>query len=507
MRAGTTPAELLRLHVAFAEALAASDTENGEARLWAQESGEAAANFVTEFAEALAGMGKIEGGEYPGLLIASLGGRMVRPPFGGHPRLSILGLLEARLVQADLVILGGLNEGTWPPQPHADPWLSRPMRAALGLPSPERRIGLTAHDFVQACGAPQVVLTRATRVDGTPTVASRWLLRLDTLLRASGYKDGLSTEIRPHLLWARMLDAAGPPLPVSPPSPCPPVSARPRELSVTDVETWRRDPYALYARRILNLRALEPLDADAGAAERGLIIHAILADFVRRYPDALPADALQKLIAIGRERFGPTLANPGVWAFWWPRFCAVASWIVEQEIARRPFAAPSLTEATGILEIEAQRFVLKARADRIDTLQSGGLAIIDYKTGAPPSAKDVALGFAPQLPLEAAIAIAGGFKDAPSRAVAELSYWRLSGGDPPGEETRLDGADYNNRKQKLPDAAGLAIAALDGLRDLIVKFDDPGTPYHARPRPRFARANDYEHLARVGEWSSVEGGE
>jgi ATP-dependent helicase/nuclease subunit B len=506
MRQATAPGDLLRLHVDFAEALAASETLPGADRLWAQDSGEAAANFVQEFAEALAGMRTIQGGEYPGLVIAAMGGRMVRPPFGGHPRLSILGLLEARLVQADLVILGGLNEGTWPPQPQADPWMSRSMRATLGLPSPERRIGLSAHDFVQACGAPRVVLTRATRVEGTPTVPSRWLLRLDTLLAATGHPDGLIPGNREPLLWARMLDEAGPPLPVTPPAPCPPVAARPRELSVTDIETWRRDPYALYARRILKLKALEPLDADAGAAERGLIIHAILADFVRQYPDGLPDDALAKLIAIGRRHFGPTLANPGVWAFWWPRFRAVASWIVEQERARRPFAAPPLTEASGALALEAERFLLKARADRIDSL-GGGLAIIDYKTGAPPSAKEVALGFAPQLPLEAAIAAGGGFKGTASGTVAELLYWRLSGGEPPGEETRLDGAEYNNRKQRLPDAAGLGDAALAGLRALIAKFDDPETPYHARPRPRYARPNDYDHLARVGEWSSIEGGE
>ena len=336
---------------------------------------------------------------------------MTRPRWGRHPRLAIWGLLEARLQHADVLVLGGLNEGTWPPEAHANPWMSRPMLAEFGLPLPERRIGLTAHDFVQAFSAPEVYLTRAERVEGTPTVPSRWLLRLETLLRGSEAESALAAGAA-WLPWQRGLDQPDAVEAAPRPAPAPPVAARPRSLSVTQVETWMRDPYAIYARYVLGLRALEPLDADPDAAEYGSLIHRALDAFLSKGPDLASDAAFEALMETGKRAFGPALDRPGVWAFWWPRFARIARWFLDFERQRSGGVRERLCEVAGVLMVPgpAGPFTLTARADRIDWLTDGSLTIIDYKTGAIPKQDEVAAGFAPQLPLEAAIALGGGFK-------------------------------------------------------------------------------------------------
>ena len=483
--------DVLRDHVAFAEALAAGPDQDGAARLWAGEAGEAAAGFVAELAESASDFDPVTPAAYPALLDTLGEGRVVRPAHGRHPRLHIWGPLEARLQHADVMVLSGLNEGTWPPETGANPWMSRPMQSAFGLPLPERRIGLAAHDFAQAFAAPAVVLTRAERVEGTPTVPSRWLLRLETLLGAGR----LSAAGQGWRDWQRALDRPAAIRPRPAPEPRPPVAARPRRLSVTQVETWMRDPYAVYARHVLGLRALDPLDADPGAADYGTIVHDVLDRFLRDHAAGpVPADAAERLIDTGRQVFADHIGRPGVWAFWWPRFLRIAHWFVATEAERRSRIAATVTEARGELTVDAPAgsFTLTAVADRIDRLRDGTLAIIDYKTGAPPTQKEVTAGFAPQLPLEAAIAAAGGFKDVPAAPVAELDFWRLRGGDPAGEVRRAG-----------DDPATLAEEALEGLVRLIAAFDFPETAYRARPHPEHApRYSDYQHLARVKEWAA-----
>ncbi|MBI5164277.1 MAG: double-strand break repair protein AddB [Magnetospirillum sp.] len=492
---------LVRAHMECAEALAADAALPGGARLWRGEAGEALAAFVARLTAADAVLGPVPGRCYAALFDALLAGEVVRPVWGRHPRLHIWGPMEARLQHADVVVLGGLNEGTWPAEPAADPWMSRPMRAAFGLPPFERRIGLAAHDFVQGFGAPRVVLSRAQRVEGTPTVPSRWLLRLDAVLHACGLTDPelpsrwSCEDAGPWLEWYAQLDR--PPAFARPraPAPRPPVEARPRRLSVTQVETWMRDPYAVYARHVLKLDALDAIDADPGAADYGSLVHTALEAFLRDVPKTLPPDAEDRLLAIGEREFAAALARPGVWAFWWPRFRSVARWFVAHERARRPEIATTAVEVKGALEIEgpAGPFLLHARADRIDTLTDGTLTLIDYKTGTPPKKKEVAAGFAPQLPLEAAIARHGGFEGVAAAEVSQLLFWRLKGGDDGGEEHDAGG-----------DTARLAGEALAGLTALIAAFDDPATPYEARPHPEMApRYSDYLHLARVREWATA----
>ena len=485
-------ASLVAAHIGFAEWLAGDHTTAGADRLWSGAAGEAAAAFFDELDQAADALPAFAGASYLALVDSLLAGRVVRPRFGRHPRLHIWGLLEARLQQADLLVLGGLNEGTWPPEPPADPWLSRPMRAAFGLPPPERRTGLAAHDFAQAAAAPRVVLSRSAKMDGTPTVPSRWLLRLETYLRGASVSWGPTAE--PYERWQALLDRPDRVAPWPRPSFAPPVGARPRRLPVTQVETWMRDPYAVYARHVLKLRPLDRLHADPGAAERGILVHAALERFLDACPDELPGDAEERLLEIGQHVFAQALAYPGVRAFWWPRFVRIASWFVATERDRRAEARPIGGEVSGALHLAgpAGPFLLTATADRIDRLADGGLALIDYKTGAVPTAPEVRAGLAPQLPLEAAIAACGGFAGVPAAPVRELSYWRMSGGEPAGAVKTVGDVDT------------LAAAARAGLERLIAVFDDPATPYVSRPRPEAAlRTSDYDHLARLAEWSEA----
>lgn len=482
---------LLAAHVDFAEQLSRDDA--GRVGLWDGEAGEELAAFVAELAEAAEDAPVVEGRSYAALFAELMSERVLRPAWGRHPRLHIWGPLEARLQHADLLVLGGLNEGTWPAEANPDCWLSRPMRLEAGLPAPERRIGLAAHDFAQAAAAPRVVLTRAEKVDGQPTTPSRWLLRLDAVLAAAN----LSWPKQPtadYRDWAAALDRPERPPPrLRPPYFAPPVEARPRKLPVTDIELWMRDPYGLYAKRVLGLRALNPLDAEPGARERGVAIHLALHRFVASHPGALPADALARLLRLGDEAFGPHLDSPDVRAFWRPRFRRIAEWFLENERALRAAGGRAATEVDGEIALRAPAgpFTLTARADRIEIGADGRLTLIDYKTGAAPQNRDVLSGWAPQLPLEAAIAAAGGFPGVPKGEIESMAFWRLTGGPTPGERVCVRG-----------EMAEIVAEAEERLLRLVAAFDAPGTPYRARPRPDAApRYSDYEHLARVREWS------
>jgi ATP-dependent helicase/nuclease subunit B len=495
----TTLKTLLQVQVTAAEALTVAP--NQPTPLWQQDAGEALHALVVDLLDTADQFGAVTPAEWPRLLDALLEGQVVRPRRPSHGRLAIWGLLEARLQQADRVILGGLNEGTWPPQAKEDPWLSRPMRAALGLSSPEFRLGQTAHDFVQAASGGDVILTRAAKVDGTPTVPARWLLRLEALLDEKDvrWQNSLAPQ---YLAWAEQLDTPPQSLKFDPPKPAPPVTARPRSLPVTDIETWIRDPYAIYAKRVLGLRRLDPPDQPPDARLRGNVIHAVLEKFQQRHLNALPDDAaaLNELFGLGRIEFGAWLEQPDIAALWWPRFERAMRWFLAYERERRGDGfRPALLEAKGATELAAPAgsFTLEARADRIDRHEGDGrLAILDYKTGQPPTPKQVNSGLSPQLALEAAIAQAGGFEGLSPAGIAELVYIRLGGGAEPGEAKCIE----STGRTEIPPADELARQALERLAGWVAHFDDATTPYLSRPRPQFVDyPGDYDHLARVAE--------
>jgi ATP-dependent helicase/nuclease subunit B len=369
------------------------------------------------------------------------------------------------------------------------------MRAALGLPEPERQSGLSAHDFAQALAAPEVVLTRALKADGTPTVPSRWISRLRLLADALELGDRLEPE-QPWLDWAAARSAAKPETPPGPPAPRPPVQTRPRRMSVSDVERWIANPYAIYAKHILGLEPMPGLAEGPDDRLRGQIIHTALGRFAERFPTDLPEDIAGELMAMADALMAEWGAFPYVRAFWRPRFARFAAWFADTEPARRAGLRRSLSEVPGRMTLDAPggSFELRARADRIDLRDDGAVAVYDYKTGSVDARRRAAERLqSPQLPLEGLIALAGGFElpanEAP--ALAGLAYISASGGREAGDE------------KALTDPPALADAARDKLAALIARFDDPQTPYTAMQRPAFKALWEYDpyaHLARVAEW-------
>lgn len=482
--------EFLDAHIALCESLA-----GGPDNLWQDEDGEAAAKFLSDLRRHAKLIPDCTAGDYTGILNRLMESVTVRPTWGTHPRLIILGQLEARLVQADRIILAGLNEGTWPPDPGTDPWMSRPMRAAFGLPAAERAVGQAAHDFVQGFCAGEVFLTRSQRINGAPSVPARWLQRLDTVLQALDIPPETLTN-GPHRNWLETLDRTKDVRPCQRPDPRPPLSDRPRRLSVTGIEEWLRDPYALYARNILRLKKLEELEKSVDVAERGTLLHDILENFSREYPDRLPDDAEARLIAIARKIIDRRSDDPHVWSLWFPRFLRIASWLIRHETEWRTPGTSIHTEARGAIELRGPggTFTLTARADRIDTRPDGSASIIDYKSGGTYSSKALREAALPQLPLEAAILHSRGFENIPAHTVENLSYWILTGGREAGKITILEGSEAVTQASE---------TAVKGLENLIRIFDNENTPYYSVPRlDRPPRFSDYTHLARIQEWAA-----
>jgi ATP-dependent helicase/nuclease subunit B len=488
-------------HRTTAEALAALPEDEAAADpetspLYQLEAGKTANTFFLNMSDpALPGI-DIHSRDYADLYSSLLARENVRERHPVHPRVSIWGPFEARMQQPDVMILGSLNEGTWPEAAETGAWLNRPMRKELGLPSPEDETGRAAHDFISLLGADRVYLTRAQKIKGVPTVPSRWLMRISALLEGLELKDALQPD-QPWLAWARARDFVDEKKRkrISAPEPRPPLTMRPRRMSVTRVEDWITNPYTVFARHILRLEPLPPLGQAPDQSLRGALVHEVLSSFAIAHPSTLPPDTLAALNKIARDRLADLTGHPRVAAFWMPRLERFLVWFAATEAGRRTGVSRVVSETSGTLVLAAPGgpFTLTARADRIDS-GADGLIITDYKTGAIPTDNAVQNNRAPQLPLEAAIALGEiGFPELAGQRVTALRYIRASGGEPPGEEKRI----------KNEDISSLAKSALEGLTALIAKYDDAATPYRAVRRPGFRYDyDDYAHLARVAEWSA-----
>ena len=412
-----------------------------------------------------------------------------------HPRLFLRKPLDARLLHADVIVLGGLNEGGWPQISGPNPWLNRRDRAFVGLPPEERRIGLSARDFtVLAAVAPRVILTRAKKVNGSMTRPSRWIARLTALAKGAGKLDTLQPE-NPWLSWARLQRAPAQVTPVSCPAPRPPLSARPRRLSVTAIETWLANPYAIYARHILRLDPLRRIGETHDARDKGILYHAALHRFFQDHPGQLPPNAGAELVRCldkAADELGFNLENA---PFWRPRFARFADWFANTEGGRRAGILALKSEIGGKLKLDATvgPFEVTARADRIDVCQNGAVRIYDFKTSANAANTSARRG-APQLALEGLLVREGAFAGIPPGSDPELRYIVATGGEPPGEIVDL----------KVPCAEAIE-EARTGLLNRIACFDDPATPYAYEIRAIFhdkAEHDPYAHLARVKEWSA-----
>ena len=412
------------------------------------------------------------------LLRQLLDDRAVRLPYGGHPRISIWGLLEARLQRADLVVLGGLNEGVWPSLPAPDPWLPPKVRATLRMPTLEFRIGLTAHDFASALGAPEILITRAKRDSRSPTVASRFLLRLEAI---SG---GLPRD-RVLERITRALDDPGPARPVDRPAPAPPLEQRPERISVTSVDRLKADPFAFYASSILRLRVDEPIDADHTARWKGEAVHKVFEEWLL-HDDCNP----ERLRGRAERLLADEAIHPMLRALWAPRLLEAIDWIADlekrnQANGRKPLKA----EITG--ETALAGITVHGRVDRIDRLPDGGLAIVDYKTGRPPSKKAIEAGFALQLGLLGLIGRAGGFADVTGEPEV-FEYWSLIrdrggfGKCVPADKDMAEGEFLDRAFRSFAEAAAKWLTGTE--------------PFTAKLNPAYAPYGDYDQLMRLEEW-------
>lgn len=490
--ASTTP-EAAQALAATMESFA-RDAEGGLGELWSGPAGEAAGSLVSALMDEGAALPPATCSGFAALLETLMQQASVRSGGATHPRLRILGAIEARLVRADRLILAGLEEGVWPQAAPTDPFLSRPMRKALGLPPPERRIGLSAHDFAQAACAPEVYMLHSDRREGSPAVESRWLWRLKTLAKGAGVDLPDRAELR-H--WARGLDAADGYRPAERPHPSPPIAARPNRLAVTRIEALTRDPYAVYARDILRLYPLDRPDAPVEARARGTAIHAAFEQFALKFPTELPPDTAARFKALYLRALRDAGAPASAMAREEALATEAAVWVAELEAQRRAGGVELLIEAYGEtpLRIGERTILLTAKADRIELDRHGKAHILDFKTGAPPSEKTVKAGFSPQLTLTAAILARGGFEKARGYTPGELLYLRVSGRKPAGEQIPA---------VKDASTEELAAKAMEGVMTLLARYEDPAQPYLSRTAPQFVKtyASDYDHLARVYEWST-----
>jgi ATP-dependent helicase/nuclease subunit B len=500
IRKVTDFSRIAHAHREVLRALSADDT--GEALCFSGADGRALNDaFDVLLRGGLSGL-TVAAHDYADVFQTAFADRVVRHPPKPDTRLRIYGLLEARLIECDRVILGGLTEGVWPPQPKIDPWLNRPMRHQLGLNLPERRIGLTAHDFAQLLGHQDVILSRAAKVGGAPAVASRFLHRLEAVAGERQWH-AVKEAGEKYIRYADSLDRPDRIEPAPQPMPRPALALRPLRLSVTEIEHWLRDPYSIYAKHILKLSPLDPVDMPLTAADRGSAIHDAIGDFTLQFAKDAPPDATGRLREIGAKHFAPLMERPEARALWWPRFQRIAAWFANWDGHRRADISRIDAEARGEIKIPLDHgrvFTLSARADRIEHRRDGTYAILDYKTGAPPSSPQVSQGLSPQLTLEAAILRGGGFTSiAEGASVSELVYVRLSGNRPAGKESILE-LKKADAPQTPDDAATEARLKLEAL---IREFEKEHQPYASLVLSMWSdRYGPYDNLARIKEWSA-----
>lgn len=457
--------------------------------IWRGEAGRQLSRMVERLAERAAAS-TLAPGDLPALLRLFMDEIAVRPAYGSHPRIAIYGLIEARLQRADLMICAGLSEGSWPRLPDPDPWLAPMVRRKLGLPSAEFRIGLAAHDLAGCLGGREVALTHAARDSGGPVIASRFLLRLEAVT-------GGALPVREDLAeWAQQLDRRLELVRVAPPAPDPAPEQRQVDVAVTDLDRLRADPFAFYARSILKLPVLDALDAPPGPKWRGIAVHEVLERWQKE--DGLdPA----RLMDRARQLLEDPSVNAVVRALWQPRLMAALQWVADETAAQHAAGRiPAAAEIRGTAEIDGVTII--GKADRIDRLADGTLAIVDFKTGKPPSAAQVEAGFALQLGLLGLIAERGGFAGI-SGDPRSFEYWSLAKPSRGGEEAGfgyVDSPILQGRKRSGVALDDFLPHSLAMLRDALGRWINGREPFTAKLNPDYAGYTDYDQLMRLDEW-------
>lgn len=484
-------------HIVLAEAISSGPDGADTGEVWQKKAGQEAWKVLENLRAHGAHGGLMTAADYGNMVGALLSEGEVRDRDAPHPGVMIWGTLEARVQGADLVILAGLNEGTWPEAPDPDPWLNRTLRHEAGLLLPERRIGLSAHDYQQAVAARDVWITRSIRSDDAETVTSRWINRLCNLL------EGLKGQQGPALLKAMKgrgdawlaKSAAFERVEAAPsarrPSPRPPKAARPRQLAVTDIKHLIRDPYAIYAKHVLRLRKLGPLVQSPDALMRGTVSHDVMEAFVTRTLADPAALRSADLMDTAHEVLARHVPWPAARALWIARLQRIADWFVANEKQRRLIAQPVALEndAKGRLDWPDIGFSLTARADRIDQTETGSVHLYDYKTGTVPS-KKVQKHFDKQLLIEAAMVENGGFAKVGVQPVESAIFIGL-------------GSKMEEVAAPLEEESPQEVLAK--LRRLIDTYLDPAQGFTARRvMEKDSFGSDYDLLARYGEWDTTD---
>ena len=490
---------LAEAHLSISEAIAGGDEEACE--LWKKEAGrDTQAAMATLTADDLAAT-DLSLTEYRSLFEATLASGNTRNTELSHPKIMIWGTLEARVMGVDLAILGGLNEGVWPGRPDPDPWLSRQMRREVGLLSPEREIGLSAHDYQQASAAPRVIISRARRDEDAETVPARWLNRLTNLMTGlSGEEKGspiaaMRTRGDKYLDLASQLDMpSGDVAPEKRNAPAPPIDTRTRSYTVTDIEKLIRDPFAIYARYSLKLRPLNPLKTEPSAAMRGTVFHAIVERLLET-PLTDPGTETKRFLDIANQVLRATVPWPSVRQQWFGHLSAIAADFIDQEISRQQSSTPLGQEIKGKVVLPGSPFEIRGKADRIDRRPDGALVIYDYKTGTPPSEREMRF-FKRQLLVEAVMAERGAFKNIQAERVARVDHIGMN------RALKMTGVpmDFHEigKSQTIDYRTETVERELLQLLEHFNKKTMGYMPRRAMERVRFS--GDYDHFSRYGEW-------
>lgn len=491
----TSLEDALKASVLVLEALAADEAGNHSA-LYADETGTMLRNVLTQFMASESGL-MFEASQWPEILRAITSGMLVKPDRGGHPRVAIWGALEARLQSVDFLVLGGLNEGVWPQQTSNDPFLTRGMKMRMNMQPPERRIGLASHDFQMGMGQNKVLLTRSARTENAPAVASRWIQRLGTLAGEQAVEE-LHKRGNRYLEILRAVEATNSVDLEKRPNFAPPIEARPKHFSVTEIERLRRDPYAIYAKKTLRLKPLDPLIRDPDAAERGTILHKILEEITLAEFDYGSDEVSGEIQKVAAAVFSKAELPEDIEVIWHARFDALVDGLINWEQSRDELGVTRHAEIkANRLPIADTGVTLGGRPDRLDQRRDGFIDIVDFKTGGAPSAKQVKALLAPQMPLEVALLKRGGFDDVAGEA-AELLYITL------GPTGKVDIRNVCGSGKNAVDANELGQIAWDKLVDIMHYYGDAKNGYISRAVPALQHdySGEYDHLARVLEWSA-----
>jgi ATP-dependent helicase/nuclease subunit B len=475
---------LIDAHIIAAQTLAGEALAG--AALWQGPAGSALSSFLNDVRASLPDGMTIQPADYNDWLETLLAGEVIRPRFGNHPRVSLLSPIEARLQQQGVTILAGLNEGSWPPTASADPFLADHMRAQLGLPTSEFRLGQAAHDFAQGLGAPTMFLTRSRKSNDSPTLASRLWLRARACLNREDASTALA--LIPYVDLAAALDMPMLVRPMAEPLPTALKTDWPKTISVSDMAMLRQNPFAFHAKKILKLYPLDDLDADPGAADRGTFIHAALEKFFKLAPEARTRAAF---LEIGETVFAPILKRPLTRLLWWPRFETLVDAVLASELMVDETVQLYLEKAGGW---SIGDIIINGRADRIDKFADGSVIIYDYKTGSVPSYAKINSARTPQLALLGLMAENNGFDGLAPTSVSALGHVVAKGGtEKPLEIKILDMKKISSVKELLDKTAAI-------LSSWIALLEQPTQPFHYLSVPGETNYRDYDYLARVDEW-------